>query len=171
MGKGLEVSIILELLLYVSASLIPLALPLAILDALKTAQEMLNTHNIVIVDRGLASYNAYATVIYSLPIHDFTRMDMLSLMERVIKDTVNTKLVEVYIESSIDTCMSRINLRGSKEYFDKEPLEKFEIVKNAFDYWFKHPHPLKDKIILPNEGTLQDLSDNINNTIYKILRD
>jgi len=31
MGKGLEVSIILELLLYVSASLIPLALPLAML--------------------------------------------------------------------------------------------------------------------------------------------
>ena len=31
MGKGLEISIILELLLYVSASLIPLALPLAML--------------------------------------------------------------------------------------------------------------------------------------------
>mmetsp|Transcript_15343 Transcript_15343/g.20816 ORF Transcript_15343/g.20816 Transcript_15343/m.20816 type:complete len:85 (+) Transcript_15343:609-863(+) len=31
MGKGLEVSIIIELLFYVSAGLIPLALPLAIL--------------------------------------------------------------------------------------------------------------------------------------------
>ena len=31
MGKGLEIPVILELLLYVSASLIPLALPLAIL--------------------------------------------------------------------------------------------------------------------------------------------
>lgn len=31
MGKGLEISIILELLFYVSASLLPLALPLAIL--------------------------------------------------------------------------------------------------------------------------------------------
>ena len=31
MGKGLEISIILEMLFYVSASLIPLALPLAVL--------------------------------------------------------------------------------------------------------------------------------------------
>src|SRR5690554_8185556 len=31
MGKGLEITIILELLFYVSASLLPLALPLAIL--------------------------------------------------------------------------------------------------------------------------------------------
>lgn len=167
-GSHLRQKIVVEQ--YATEGMKILGFSLAILDALKTAEELLHTTNIVIMDRGVASYYAYFNRAYSLNYLD-TAMRLLSAEFNNMLSRHNTSMVEVYIRSAVEVCMTRLAARGKKEYFDSASKETFMEVEILFEDWYRVEDAGYMIYTVDNSGSFEDLTNQINYLAYKILYD
>lgn len=154
---------------YATKSMKLVGFPLAILDALKIAEELLKTNNIVIMDRGPGSYACYTDC----------NENMVSIFESMLwllgselgsfSDRGNIKLVEVYIKTDVEVCMQRLKYRSKKEYTDKANLEEFNRIEYNFDTWFSAVESKLNRFMITNNSTVEELERQLNLLIDNIL--
>ena len=154
---------------YATESMKLIGFPLAILDALKTAEELLKTNNIVIMDRGPGSYASYLDFDETTASIFESMLKLLGLELGSLSNKGKIKLVEVYLKTDIEVCMQRLKYRLKKEYMDKANLEEFNRIEYNFDTWFSTVEPKIDRFIITNDSTIEDLKIQINLLVDKIL--
>lgn len=154
---------------YATESMKLVGFPLAILDAIKTAEELLKTNNIVIMDRGLGSYASYSVFDETTaPIFE-SMLKLIGLELDSFSNRGNIKLVEIYLKTDVKICMQNLNYRPKKEYTDKANLDEFNRIEHNFDIWFSVVEPKINRFIITNNSTVEDLEIQISSLVDNIL--
>lgn len=120
---------------YTDARMDELAFPLALMDCARESVNALKSGKLVITDRFVASYYAYSR--YNGADHPF-RNKLVRNVEKYAQDLVNGEhtIVELFIDTPINTCIDRIRIRGKANKLDSSPREEFIRVNSNFKEYF-----------------------------------
>ena len=129
-GKFLRTKIVEEN--YTDSYMNTIAFPLAIMDCIWEVVRLRATNDIIITDRFLGSYYAYESS---------DNYELVSNLIRHVKKYIVTLMgsypTEVFIDSDIQKCISRIDARGNKQFTDNGSERDFMDTLWRFGEYYK----------------------------------
>ncbi len=129
-GKFLRTKIVEEN--YTDSYMNTIAFPLAIMDCIYEASKLSNENDIIITDRFLGSYYAYERSKYSMMIDE-----LIHHVRRYIFLLMEEFPIQVFIDSDIQKCISRIDARGNKQFTDNGTERDFMDTLWRFGEYYK----------------------------------
>ena len=135
---------------YTDENMNEIAFPLALMDCARDSINALKDGNIVITDRFIGSYFAYST-------DSSLKNKLVRHVERYVHNQLPNKYIigELFIDSTVESCIKRIQSRGTENFLDNSPVEKFHRINESFKDYFDDSDNLFHEI--NNKGSLAGL--------------
>lgn len=151
---------------YTDEKMNELAFPLALMDCARVSVNALNLGKLVITDRFVASYYAYSK--YKDADHPF-RNKLVRNVEKYAQDLVNGEhtIVELFINTPINTCIDRIRFRGVSNKLDNASREEFLRINSNFKDYFSVSDVVGREIT--NAGSLGGFYTQLNGFIDDVI--
>ena len=135
---------------YTDENMNEIAFPLALMDCARDSINALKDGNIVITDRFIGSYFAYST-------DSSLKNKLVRHVEKYVHNQLSNKYIigELFVDSTVESCVKRIKNRGVENFLDNSPIEKFQKINDSFKDYFDESNNLFYEI--NNRGSLAGL--------------
>ena len=135
---------------YTDENMNEIAFPLALMDCARDSINALKDGNIVITDRFIGSYFAYSA-------DSSLKNKLVRHVEKYVHNQLPNKYIigELFIDSTVESCVKRIKNRGTENFLDNSPIEKFQKINDSFKDYFDDSNNLFYEI--NNRGSLAGL--------------
>lgn len=163
-GEGLRAAIMTSKLSRATAAM---SLATCFTDTYHNVMQSINDYDLIIVDRYIASFFAYDCVAAKdkddSSISDLGNvlLDSVLLNKRIMPESPD---YEIFVNCDPAMCKERIDKRDEeKKYLDHKPIEHFITSSEAYLKYYTTRVP--GFINIENKGSLEDLENNVLNTI------